>query len=107
MSGYLASGLPFLAVAATVAAVAVVRLRTSRRRYLVATALTALLLLVLTAVFDSVMIAADLFRYDAGALVGLTIGRAPVEDLAWPLAAALLLPALWTLLARPEADRGD
>ena len=107
MRGYLASGLVFLAVAATAAVVVVVRMRGPRRGYVLATAVTALVLVVLTAVFDSVMIAADLFRYDAAALVGLTIGRTPVEDLLWPLAAALLMPALWTLLGPPEVDRGD
>ena len=52
-------------------------------------------LTVLTIVFDSVMIAADLFRFDEDKLTGVTVWLAPVEDLAWPLAAALLLPAVW------------
>jgi lycopene cyclase domain-containing protein len=55
------------------------------------------ILLVLTAVFDSVMIAADLFRYDDSALLGVHVLRVPLEDLAWPVFAALALPALWEL----------
>ena len=32
---------------------------------------------------------------------GIRLGLAPIEDLAWPVAAGLLLPSLWELLARP------
>lgn len=61
-------------------------------------------LTVLTIVFDSIMIAADLFRFDEEKLTGVTVWLAPVEDLAWPLAAALLLPAVWAWLgARAHA----
>ena len=70
----------------------------------VATALTALVLLALTVVFDSAMIAADLFRFDASQLLGVRVGLAPLEDLAWPLAAGLLLPSLWLLLT-PQEER--
>jgi lycopene cyclase domain-containing protein len=63
-------------------------------------------LLVLTAVFDSLMIAADLFRFDESRLLGWHVGLAPVEDLAWPLAAALALPALWELLGPRPAREG-
>jgi lycopene cyclase domain-containing protein len=72
----------------------------------------AALLLVMTVVFDSVMIAVDLFDYGASALLGPRLLLVPVEDLAWPLVAVLVLPALWELLgllpARGrEAARGD
>lgn len=68
-----------------------------------ATLVVVAVLLVLTALFDSVMVAADLFRYDEDALSGVRVLLTPVEDLAWPLASALALPALWGLLGR----RGD
>lgn len=68
------------------------------------TALTILGLLLLTVVFDSLMIAADLFRYDEAQLHGWSVGLAPIEDLAWPIAAGLLLPSLWELFARPAGD---
>ena len=63
-----------------------------------ASGLAALVLLTLTAVFDNVMIAAGLFTYPPEHLSGLHIGLAPVEDFAYPLAAAFLIPAVWTLL---------
>ncbi|MFH5823925.1 lycopene cyclase domain-containing protein [Georgenia sp. AZ-5] len=105
---YLALNALVLGVAA-VALVSCAVLRRPPRPWWVATAATAAALLVLTAVFDSLMIAADLFRFDGTALSGIRVGLAPVEDLAWPLAAAALLPALWEALgARPggRARRG-
>lgn len=64
---------------------------------------TALVLAVLTVVFDSLMIAAELFTYGEEHLVGLRLWRAPVEDLGYPLLTALLLPTLWHLLERRGA----
>ncbi|HLS25656.1 MAG TPA: lycopene cyclase domain-containing protein [Beutenbergiaceae bacterium] len=65
-----------------------------------AAGLTLLALLVLTAVFDNVMIAVGLFDYTSDHLSGLRLGLAPVEDFAWPVVAAALLPAIWELLGR-------
>lgn len=93
----------FLLVPAAVFVLAVVRRRPGRGWWM-STAVTIAGLLVLTVVFDSLMIAADLFRFAEGDLLGIRIGLAPLEDLAWPLAAGLLLPALWLLLT-PQEDR--
>lgn len=98
---YGALALPFVGVAALLLVLAAV-LRRPGRRWWLATAATLVALLVLTIVFDNLMIAADLFRYDDEHTSGLTIGRAPVEDLAWPVAAALGLPALALLLDRTD-----
>ena len=94
--------LVFLALAAAVAAVAGWRRRLGARWWAV-TGLTILALVVLTAVFDNLMIAADLFRYDHEQLTGWRLGLVPVEDFAWPVAAGLLLPSAWELLGpRPH-----
>jgi lycopene cyclase domain-containing protein len=89
----------FLVVSAVPAVTATLtgRLTTSWWR---ATGAVALVLVVLTAVFDSVMISFDLFRYDTAALLGPRVARVPIEDFAWPVAAAVALPALWALLGR-------
>ena len=58
-----------------------------------------LMLAALTVVFDNLMIAAGFFDYGDGHITGLRIGLVPVEDLAYPLAGLLLLPALWWGLA--------
>lgn len=96
--------------AVLVAAAALIALTTSWRRHLglgwwVQTLLTVLGLVLLTIVFDSLMIAVDLFRYDHEQLLGLFVGLAPAEDLAWPVAAGLLLPSLWELLTGSVGGR--
>jgi lycopene cyclase domain-containing protein len=101
---YLLLSLPFV-VAAGATALAARRARGLPSWRAVAVALAGLV--VLTAVFDNVMIAADLFGYAADRRLGPTLGRAPVEDLAYPLAAVLLLPAVWHLLDRREPRRGE
>lgn len=62
----------------------------------------AAVLIVLTAVFDNAMIAAGLFTYPDEHLSGLRIGLAPIEDFAYPLCAAFLIPAVATLLEKPN-----
>ncbi|MHA7303880.1 lycopene cyclase domain-containing protein [Arthrobacter sp. TMN-49] len=57
-------------------------------------------LVVLTAIFDNVMIASGLFDYAQDTLQGFRVGLAPIEDFAYPLAAGLLLPGLWLLFTR-------
>lgn len=93
---YLQLSAVFLAAAALIAVAVAVTVR--RTPHLGALTLTALALLVLTAVFDTVMIATGLFHYAPGPLAGVHIGLAPIEDFAYPLAGVLLLPALWTAL---------
>ena len=109
---YVSLSLVFLAVAAAVLATAL--LTTPSRRQLVArwwlpAVMAAVALTVLTAVFDNVMIATGLMVYEPGHLAGILIGAAPVEDFAYPLAALLLLPAVWLLLGRRpnHPDRPD
>src|SRR3954454_12787618 len=96
---YAGLALVFLLGAAVTAAV-ISRLVLLPRRWWWATAIVAVVLVALTAVFDSVMILADLFRYDVASLTGVRVWLTPVEDFAWPLAAVLVLPALWELLLR-------
>ncbi|HBH77899.1 TPA: lycopene cyclase domain-containing protein [Candidatus Saccharibacteria bacterium] len=54
-----------------------------------------LILLLLTAIFDSMIIAAGIVGYDQGKLLGVYIGRAPIEDFFYALLAAVVVPALW------------
>lgn len=87
----------FVAGAATVTTLTALR-RSPGARWWLTTGLTVVALLVLTVVFDSLMIMADLFRFDEGSLLGIYLWHAPIEDLAWPLVAGLLLPSLHVLL---------
>jgi lycopene cyclase domain-containing protein len=60
----------------------------------------AVLLVALTVVFDTLMIAADLYVFDPDRILGVYVWGAPIEDFAYALAASALMPALWTWLGR-------
>lgn len=97
----------FVAVALVVALVA---WRRAPRGHAWALALSAAALVVLTAVFDNVMIATGLFGYADAQISGVRLGLAPIEDFAYPIAGVLLLPAIWNLLetsVRGRRARGD
>lgn len=96
----------FLGIAALVLVAAVLAGRV-RRRHLAAIGLAVLVLWALTAIFDNVMIASGLFDYGAQALGGVHVGLAPLEDFAYPLGSAVLLPALWLLLTGRRARDAD
>ncbi|GAA2263893.1 hypothetical protein GCM10009853_016490 [Glycomyces scopariae] len=93
--------LPFLAATAVVTALSARRPHFKRR--MAASAAAAVVLLALTAVFDNAMIAAGLFTYPEAHLIGVKVGRAPIEDFAYPLCAAFAVPAVLVLL--PERRR--
>ena len=93
---------PFLAAAAAVTALSARRPGFGRRMR--ASAWTALVLFALTAVFDNLMIAADLFTYPEHLISGIRIGLAPIEDFSYPLAAAFLVPAIRSLLEPRERE---
>lgn len=96
--------LPFVAV--TVLAVLATARRPGFGRRMAASGIAAAVLVVLTAIFDNVMIAAGLFAYPEELISGARIGLAPVEDFAYPVCAAFLVPAVFTLLGRSEPERG-
>ncbi|MBM6620683.1 lycopene cyclase domain-containing protein [Micrococcaceae bacterium RIT802] len=111
MSTYAALNSAFvgLAVLPLIAAAVCGRLR---RRTWGALGVTAGGLMLLTAIFDNIMIGAGLFTYSTETLAGPLVGLAPLGDFAYPLGAAILLPAAWLLLTgdertSPPGDRKD
>lgn len=62
-----------------------------------------LALLVLTAIFDSLIITTGIVAYDADKLLGLTIGAAPIEDFFYTILVAIMIPALWKKLESRRA----
>lgn len=66
---------------------------------------TAFLLCLLTMVFDTTMIAADLYVFDPDKILGVYLWGAPLEDFAYAIGAALAMPVLWTVLERRAARR--
>ena len=97
---YLLLNATFLAVVAAVALAAVLSRRAPRWRSI---GLVLVVMLVLTAVFDNVMIGMGLVGYDASKISGAVIGIAPIEDFAYALAAVVLLPSLWALTGPKRA----
>ena len=94
----------FLAVVAAVALAALVSRRAPRWG---AVALTLGVVILMTAVFDNIMIGVGLVGYDAAKISGAFVGIAPLEDFAYAIAAVILLPSLWTLLAPRAKGESD
>ncbi|GGL02517.1 lycopene cyclase domain-containing protein [Curtobacterium luteum] len=114
-AAYALLAVPFLAVAVVVAVLAgVVSARRDRvagrasgpgRRAAVVSAVVAgVVLLVMTIVFDNVIVTLRVVAYDPSLISGAKIGAIPVEDLAYSIGAVLLLPALWVLLDRSTSS---
>ncbi len=89
--------------------------RIGLRSVLAAVAFSLLVLLLLTAVFDNVMISSGLFDYGGQTLLGPRILLAPIEDFTYPVCVVFLAPALWWLAggripagagAKPAASTG-
>lgn len=64
---------------------------------------TLALLLLLTAIFDSLIIAAGIVAYDTDKILGLTIGAAPIEDFFYTILVVFMIPALWRKLGARRA----
>jgi len=52
-------------------------------------------LLVLTAIFDSLIVYFDIVAYNADKISGVYIGLAPIEDFFYAILACILIPAVW------------
>lgn len=57
-------------------------------------------MLVLTAVFDTLIIAIGLVDYDPATLLGPRLGPVPIEDFSYAIAAALGAPVLFSRLRK-------
>ncbi len=90
--------LPFLAAAGVVLAAAIA---TRRAPGAPALLIAAGVMVLMTAIFDNAIIGFGLVDYDEALISGVRIGFAPVEDFAYTVAALLMIPALWHLMAAP------
>jgi len=97
---YLLLALPFLAAVLLVGVAAVLARRAPRWR---AVGLAAVPLVLLTAVFDNVIVVSGIVAYAPQRISGIRIGVAPLEDFAYAVAAVVLLPCLWSLLTPRRA----
>lgn len=85
----------FLLIVALLACAAILAHRAPRWRIV---GLAAIPLVILTAVFDNVLVGVGIVAYDPTRISGVRVGVAPVEDFAYAIAAVVLLPCLWSLL---------
>lgn len=60
------------------------------------------LLLVATVLFDSLLVGSGIVRYYQGRYLGVFIGKAPIEDFAYTIAAVPLMIGLWEYGKRHE-----
>jgi lycopene cyclase domain-containing protein len=95
----------FLGIAAGIGCLALVRARRAGGPPVVSVVGALAILLLATAIFDNVMIGIGLVGYDPRKISGVHVGVAPLEDFAYPLAAAVLLPSLWILLGGRRDER--
>ncbi|MET4004205.1 MULTISPECIES: lycopene cyclase domain-containing protein [Arthrobacter] len=71
--------------------------RISLRTVAPALGIALLALVLLTAIFDNVMIGSGLFAYAEKTLLGVRVGLAPLEDFSYPVSVVFFAPALWWL----------
>lgn len=62
-------------------------------------------MLALTAVFDNLIIASGIVAYDAAKISGIFIGLAPIEDFAYTIAAVLIVPSVWSAMAKRRKNQ--
>lgn len=94
----------FLAVVALVVVAGLVARRTPNWR---AVGITMVVVLLMTAVFDNIMISVGLVDYSPERISGVFIGVAPLEDFAYAVAVVIGLPALWALLSPKKGAGAD
>lgn len=52
-------------------------------------------MVLLTAIFDNLIVLAGIVKYDRSKLMEVFVGVVPIEDFAYTVVAVLLIPALW------------
>ncbi|MFZ1484375.1 MAG: lycopene cyclase domain-containing protein [Candidatus Saccharimonadales bacterium] len=59
-------------------------------------------IMLLTIVFDNLMIGVNLFYYNDLKILGVFIGNAPIEDFFYAILAVMIVPELWQRFAKKE-----
>lgn len=56
---------------------------------------TLIVVLIMTAIFDSIFIILGLFEYNPDIILGLYVWKAPIEDFAYTVASVAMIGLLW------------
>ena len=73
-----------------------------KRLNLKALGLAAALTLLLTLIFDNLIILFGIVGYDEALISGVKLGVAPIEDFSYTLVGLMLIPLTWELLGRKK-----
>lgn len=93
---YLLLNILFIAIVCLIA-------RVAPRRPSKALIVTFVILMVLTAIFDNLIVGLSIVDYDPTKILGIKIGVAPIEDFMYAVLAVLLVPVLWHKLGGTHA----
>ena len=63
---------------------------------------TMLWMLLVTLVFDNVIIGLEIVGYDKAKISGILLGLAPIEDFAYTVVAVLAVSIIWTKLTKEK-----
>ena len=64
-------------------------------------------LIILTLIFDSLIILFDIVGYDINRISGIYIWEAPLEDFFYTVVAALIVPVLWHSVKAYDSKKGS
>lgn len=56
---------------------------------------TMIVLIVATAIFDSLIVGVEIVAYDEAKILGLRAGQAPIEDFFYAILAGIIIPTIW------------
>jgi len=62
-------------------------------------------LLILTAIFDPIMIHLDLFGYNEAKILGPSFFGAPIEDFFYAIYAAAVVPLIWNRVGEKDQEK--
>lgn len=71
-----------------------------RFRWNTSMTVTVAVILITTAVFDSLLISAGMFYYEPSKILGIHVGQAPIEDFFYAVLAVIVVPTVWNSLGR-------
>jgi lycopene cyclase domain-containing protein len=73
----------------------------------VAVGVALVVMLILTAIFDNMIIGFGLVDYDPALISGVRIGVAPIEDFAYTVLAMVVVPVVWAWGARLQRKKAE
>ena len=99
----------FLAIVAVIAIATVLRRRApgASGPHWRAIGLAAIPLVLLTALFDNLLVGFGIVGYHQDRISGVLVGVAPIEDFSYAVAALVLLPCVWNLLSFEPPGGGE